>query len=114
MSEFCEQCRAESMEESAGDYKEGMFGREFKGVARRCPDCGSHVATLWQVFMYFPLNPIGSYRYKPTEFGLGQTKFISRKVPLDAEQVRSTRIVGILEAVIILAGAGALLYWKYG
>jgi hypothetical protein len=114
MSEFCEQCQAESTDESAGDQKEGMFGREFMGAARHCPDCGSHVATLWQVFMYFPVNPVGSYRYKAGKIGLGEWQFFSRKVPLDVAQVRSTRISGSLVAIIALAIAAVLLYWTYG
>ena len=113
MSEFCERCQAESIDESAGNYKEGMFGREFMGRARRCADCGSHVATLWKVFLYFPVNPVGSYRYKAGKIGIGRTQFFSRKVPLDEAQVRSTRITGSLAAVVILAIAGALFYW-YG
>jgi hypothetical protein len=90
-----------------------MFGRQFMGQARRCATCGSWVATLWQVFLHFPVTPIGSYRYKSGKIGLGKVTFFSRKVPLDEEQVRSTRTSGTITAIVVFVLAGALLYWKY-
>jgi hypothetical protein len=110
--EFCDKCTKESTDETAGSFTQGMFGREFMGEARRCADCNSWVATLWQVFLYFPLTPIGSYRYKTAKIGLGGTRFYSRKVPLDQEQVRSTRISGSIVAAIAIAVAVALIYWR--
>jgi hypothetical protein len=112
--EFCSKCRSESSDETAGSFQQGMFGREFMGQARRCAECGSWVTTLWQVFLHFPMTPIGTYRYKSTKGGgLTATRFFSRKMELDEEQVRSTRTSGSIMAAIALAGAGALLYWKY-
>jgi hypothetical protein len=111
--QFCEKCRAESTDETAGSYTEGMFGREFMGQARRCPDCDSWVATLWQVFLHFPMTPIGTFRYKQGKVGFGKVTFFTRKVPLDEEQVRSTRTSGTIMAILVFAIAAGLLYWKY-
>jgi hypothetical protein len=111
--EFCEKCLAESADESAGNIVEGMFGREFMGQARRCGECSSYVTTLWSLLFYFPVTPIGSYRYKHGKIGFGKVTFFSRKVPLDEEQVKSTRLRGTLTALLVLVAAGVALYIKY-
>lgn len=110
---FCAKCLAESTDESSGGYREGMFGREFRGRARVCPDCGSYVATLWKLFLYFPTSPVGTYRYLHAKITLGGTKFFSRRVPLDAEQVKSTRLTGIVGAILVVGGAALALWLKY-
>ena len=109
---FCAKCVAESSDESAGSYREGMFGREFRGHARGCPDCGSYVATLWRQFLYFPTSPVGTYRYMHLSAGMGGVKFLSRKLPLDAEQVRKTRVTGTLAAIAVLCIVAVLIYLK--
>ena len=108
---FCAKCLAESSEETAGSYREGLFGREFKGRARVCPDCGSYVSTLWRQFLYIPTVPVGTYRYLHAAVGFGGTKFFSRKVPLDTEQVRKTRISGTLVGLLI-TGVVAYFIWR--
>ncbi len=89
-----------------------MFGREFRGRARPCATCGSYVATLWRLFLYFPLTPVGTYRYLHAKAGFTGTKFFSRKVPLDPEQVRKTRIEGTIMAALILVAVGVFIWWK--
>jgi hypothetical protein len=110
---FCAKCLAESTDESSGGYREGLFGREFRGRARFCPDCHSYVATLWKLFMYFPTSPVGTYRYLHSKVTLGGVQFLSRRVPLDAEQVRKTRLTGILGASVVVIGAALALWLKY-
>ena len=112
--QFCAKCVAESSDESAGDYQEGMFGRQFMGKARTCAECGSYVATLWQLFLHFPTSPHGTFRYLHIKTGMNSWKYKSRKVPDDEAQIRSTRTSGTITALLVLAIAGALLYWKYG
>jgi hypothetical protein len=111
--EFCKRCRDESTDESAGSFTQGMFGREFMGQARRCADCNSYVCTLWQLLLYFPMTPIGTYRYKQAKVGFGGVRFFSRKMELDHEQVRTTRRNGTIMAFLVFAVAATLLYWKY-
>ena len=110
---FCAKCIAESTDETSGGYREGLFGREFRGRARACPDCGSYVATLWKLFLYFPTSPVGTYRYLHMSAGLGGVKFLSRRVPLDAEQVKKTRLTGILGAAVVLIGVAIAIYLKH-
>ena len=110
--QFCAACVAESTDETAGSYREGMFGREFRGRARPCATCGSYVATLWRLLLYFPLTPVGTYRYLHAKTGFGGTKFFSRKVPLDPEQVRKTRISGTITALLILVAVGVYIWWR--
>ena len=112
--EFCDKCHAESSDESAGDYREGMFGRQFMGNERACTECGSYVATLWSLFLYFPVTPLGTFRYLHLKTRLGGWSFKSRKVPDDHEQIRKTRTSGTITALLVLLIAGGLLYWKYG
>jgi hypothetical protein len=113
-NQFCEKCQAESSDESAGNYREGMFGRQFMGRARACAQCGSYAATLWQLFLYFPTSPVGTYRYLHLSTRMGGWSFLSRKVEPDLEQIRKTRISGTISAIVVIALAAALLYWKYG
>jgi hypothetical protein len=110
--QFCATCRAESSDEAAGGIQRGIFGREFMGQARACADCGSYVATLWRVFLYFPLIPIGSYRYKHDKVHFGSVTFYSRRVPLDLEQVKKTRRTGSISALVVLVLAAILIYWQ--
>jgi hypothetical protein len=109
--EFCDRCQTESTDDTAGGFKQGMFGREFKGRLRACPDCGSWVATLWSQFLYFPLTPLGTYRMKMGKVGFGGSfRFWSRKLPaLDRTQVKSTRLWGSIGALVVMAGAAVLI-----
>lgn len=109
---FCEKCTAESTQESSGSYREGLFGHEFKGEARKCPVCSSHVAVLWKQFLGFPVKPVGCYRYKMTGVNFGGTNFISRRVPDDAELIGKTRSGGILTMIVIIAIVAALIYFR--
>jgi len=112
-SQFCDACIAESTDGSAGNFKEGWFGKEFMGDARRCEKCFSTVRVLWRVFCLFPVHVVGCYRYRMTDmdFSSGQmtTNFISRRVPDDRELIRKTRIKGIVVAALILAAAATLI-----
>ena len=43
---------------------------------------------------------------------MGGVKFLSRKLPLDAEQVRKTRVTGTLAAIAVLCIVAVLIYLK--
>lgn len=110
--QFCENCAAESTSESVGDIKEGMFGREFMGEARRCEKCSSYVTVLWRVFLYFPAKAEGCYRYKMVGVHFGGVDFISRRVPDDPVLIRQTRLKGILIAAVLFAAAIGLILFN--
>lgn len=110
--QFCAKCVAESSDESSGSIKEGMFGHEFKGEARNCPDCGSYVTVLWKNFFGFPARAIGCYRYKMTDVHFGGNTFISRRVPDDKDLIFKTRLTGILFMVAVIAGIAAWEFYK--
>lgn len=109
---FCDKCRAESTDESSGSIREGLFGHEFKGEARECQDCRSHVTVLWRVFAGFPVKVVGCYRYKMTGAHFGGLDFISRRVPDDDALIRKTRLMGFLFMGAIIAAIAAYHFWK--
>lgn len=110
--EFCAQCLQESSDESSGSIQEGLFGHEFKGLERRCDQCGSYVVVLWKVFAGFPMKPVGCYRYKLVGATMGATQFLARRIPDDAALIAKTRRNGIIFMVVVLAGIAAMMIYR--
>lgn len=109
---FCEKCTGESTDEASGSFREGLFGHEFKGEARECPDCRSYVTVLWKVIAGFPAWHKGCFRYKMTGAHFGGTDFISRRVPDDPALIRRTRLTGILFMGAVIAAIAIFDYYK--
>jgi hypothetical protein len=97
--DFCADCIAHSANESAGNVGTvNAIGSMFYGWTKRCSACGSRVKTLWLVFAAFPLFPGGSFRV----LDLGDSRFLSRRVPLHQGQVVATWLVAYLVLVLVL------------
>ena len=103
---------AESTEQSAGNVTFGLFGNQFFGHARVCPDCKSYVTTLWRCVLNFPVTPLGTFRYLDGGVTFGGAKFGSRRMPLDADQVREGRRTGYLIAAIAVIVVGGIILYK--
>jgi hypothetical protein len=96
---FCSDCLAQSTDETAGPMRTvNAMGTMFLGWARRCQICGSLIKTAWLMFG-FPLFPLGSYRVLTLE----DSRYYSRRVPLQRGQVLVTWGIAYFVVIVILA-----------
>ena len=102
---FCEDCKAESTEQTPGDVSAtNGFGRKFYGSAAPCPKCGSVVRTLWWTVIDIPLIPRGSYRYKTvSENEIGMFRFWARRTRTNWGQIFKTWLFGFIAVVVVIA-----------
>jgi hypothetical protein len=96
---FCTECATHSTDEGAGNLRTiNGVGSQFYGWSARCPTCGSLVKTVWLVFGHFPLLPMASFRV----LEIGNSKFLSRGVPLRRSHVFFTWLVAYFLAVVLI------------
>ena len=107
---FCEDCLAESTDETPGDVSTvNGCGRQFYGNARPCPKCGSVIKTLWWCMFELPLVPRGSYRYITVSSEGFSSRFWSRRTAMEWGQVLKTWLVGFAIAAAVIGG---ILIWE--
>jgi len=111
---FCENCLAESSDETPGDVSAtNGFGRKFYGAAAPCTKCGSVVRTLWWTAIDIPLIPRGSYRYKTvSDNEIGMSRFWARRTQIRWGQIFKTWLFGIIAAAAIIAAVAIYQAWK--
>ena len=98
---FCEQCRADSTDDSPGGISAvNGIGRKFYGDAEKCSKCGSVVRVLWFVLASIPIIPLGTYRFQETQSGAVRFRFLARKTHTRWPQVFTHWAVGIVLGVI--------------
>ena len=102
---FCEDCLAESSDQTPGDVSAtNGFGRKFYGAAAPCTKCGSVVRTLWWTAIDIPLMPRGSYRYKTvSDNEVGMSRFWARRTQTHWGQIFKTWLFGFIAAAAIIA-----------
>jgi hypothetical protein len=105
---FCEECRAGSTAPSPGDVSAfNGIGQTFYGDAEPCARCGSVVRVRWLVFLYFPVFPLGTYRYKQIRGGEIERRFLARATHTRWNQVFTQWAWGLL---VLLIGVGLFAF----
>ena len=102
---FCEQCIADSTEDTPGDVSTvNGVGRKFYGGAKPCAQCGSVIRTLWWTVVDVPIIPRGSYRYITVEDNdIGMSRFWTRRTKTQWDQILKTWLIGFLAVIGVIA-----------
>jgi hypothetical protein len=92
-------------------YSFSGIGTKYYGSRAEGSD-GSYITTEWIILFYVPLIPIGSFRVRLLKSGLIHSKYETRRVPLQGQQIRSIYAKEL--PLLALVAGGSLLVLNSG